>query len=1168
MLATLLPSPRGATAEEAVELDPRGRVAAVGARPDGMAQAGPAFGLQSEAVSGCVSLPARQPPALDCTVIAGGSFVQTVTAWAFDEDLGTPLPLRLETTPPAGARWLAVTGSGERAQPVEGLGRVTGRLRYAPAPGTATPPDQPLRIDFTVVVGEPDEDPTAAPRVTIQTRMHLVSLAADERLAVAYAFDDVDGDGAWAADEPPLPGRVIRLTMPDGSRRESSSDDGGRVGLVGRAAVGALAGSSVLEIDAVPGWRATTPSRVALRFPGLPWAVPFVRYGQREATSPGALQPRLATGRGCLAGGDSAIYRIGEALAVRVRVDGAASAWVRLWMRLPDGSERALVPGQAVGGEAWYRLQGVAGSPPGTRLLRLEAWRAGPGAGPPDATVECDYLVVADADPAIELEPRRLELPAVAPGGASSATVVLRNVGGAPLTVASAEAQGGATSPFSVAGVDRPPFRLDAGEARDLRVVFAPSAEGGFDDYLLVRSDDPKRPLSAVALRGETPGQARTLSATLATDRGCLETGQEPLYLVDDPIEVRYRVDGAGIGSAEVTLELIDAAGASRVLQRGSVAPGVEREVRTSARPPAGEATLRLSVDAGGLLATAECRVRIVAPTVQLAGFVFHDINGNGVWDGGPGGPPVPDAEPALAGRALRLGGPERAEATSGEDGAFAFEVSRPGDYRIEAPPPAGWVGTTPVELHRRVYGFPGERPTSLRFGQRPDTASPAASPTPTALEPTPAPPPTATPEGSDCVKRGTYRHLLLGERLELAHAPACLRLWIPSRFGGQLRVRTEAGRLTLRRPGSAEALVGPSAAVELVTGLDEHGWIEVVVRGAPLDQGVGVRADFRQAGRAAHVPWNTWRWPLSPEGGGPRLYDVPGALSRYDARFGLGDRSLAWERRHGRLADAAAWWGHGWGAALAAATLKQPQVPAGEDWRQDELEGLSASFFEAVALPALAWGWPAVTPRPGPDVADRHADDLQRAFESRLLLRGAPLVADLRQEAGPATGDDQVHPHVVHAFHSTFRERIPAGVGAGGGAPDPGPAVRGALLEVTTVFTANAVFHVEGVSAGGPETTLKRQQEAVYTLRYSPWGEIVSGEAAAGSAQDWRSLRLTAGLRPPGGDVLLPRGLVDPRPAASSFTGADLPRGENPALTSERLGALGIQRSEVLRWP
>jgi hypothetical protein len=228
----------------------------------------------------------------------------------------------------------------------------------------------------------------------------------------------------------------------------------------------------------------------------------------------------------------------------------------------------------------------------------------------------------------------------------------------------------------------------------------------------------------------------------------------------------------------------------------------------------------------------------------------------------------------------------------------------------------------------------------------------------------------------------------------------------------------------------------------------------------------------------------------------------------------------------------------------------------------------LAAAFFEAVPAPPLAWDWPAVAPRPGADPADAFADDLQRQLVAQVRLRGAPLVADLLQEAGPGEGEVQVQPHVIHAYHSVFRqlEQDPAPGSEAGAVANP--ALRGLRLEVTTVFTANAVFSVAGASAGDPETTFKRQQEAVYTLRYAPWGEIVDSGAPAALGQDWRSLRLLAGLRPPGGDLLLPQGLVDPRPAVAAFTGADQPRGENPALDSAALGELGLRVREGLRWP
>jgi hypothetical protein len=122
-------------------------------------------------------------------------------------------------------------------------------------------------------------------------------------------------------------------------------------------------------------------------------------------------------------------------------------------------------------------------------------------------------------------------------------------------------------------------------------------------------------------------------------------------------------------------------------------------QVRDAMRNTADNAATPNNFDGWGVL-DADSAVGYwgIVPMAHLSGVVFHDLNGNGVQDGG---------EPGLGARTVVLAGPAADSVVTGGGGAFQFGGLPVGSYTLAPSPVPGWIVTTPPEslgvtlLHR-----------------------------------------------------------------------------------------------------------------------------------------------------------------------------------------------------------------------------------------------------------------------------------------------------------------------------------------------------------------------------------------------------------------------------------------------------------------------------------
>lgn len=1116
-------------------------------------QEGVKLGLATGSAPGCVELPAGEPARLACTVVVGQAFQLPLSGWAFGSDANGALPLELTVEPlPAGASLSRLLAGAPQPGPVRGEGRVDARFDFNPGAEQITAPDAPLSLHFRV---RPDGIAGEA-----QLELQLLVLDGSPGTLVAgYVYGDEDANGAWTQGEAGLAGWQVQLDGPTQLQAPSGAD--------GRFAFNVtVAGSYRLRLLPQAGWLPSTPVEVPLEIDAAGGASPLVLFGQRQATQQPALSGELRSDRGCLDLGQTATYAVGETVGISLRVGGAPQAAVQLWLDMPDGGSRLLVARQLITGGRWYGLEGRAGLPIGVRGMRLEVFPAEGSSSSPVQTVRCGYTVGAVRGPSLGVEPERLAFPDTASGATARLPLAIHNVGTEPLQIYALGIQGGAGSPFGVDPQDGSGFGLPPGASRSVDLSFAPQWEGSFQDTLVVQSNDPSRPVLGLPLQGQTPGSVG-LVARLATDRGCVETGQNPVYFDGDPIEVRYRADGPA-GSAVATLEDHLPGGAVRTLLRRTIATGLDQVYASRVSPPIGTELLRLTVEAGGFSSEASCSFQVAGGASRIVIWKFADLDGDGIWDGKPepGSPPLPGSEPPVPGWTMSLVGPETRTGVTDADGRLELSVSQPGSYVVSEVQGPGWRPTTPTSVNLSVWGTPGEVLPEIRFGNQPvdgvPTATaapgtPAVSPTPAAPSATPTSGPSSTPlptaePGADCVSRGDWTRLPLGGSVTANGSPACLQVYLPTRWGGSLQLAAGAGRIWLYGPGVDPAggspLVQPARQLSYEAGHDQQGWYKLVLRDAPAG-GHNVQARFVQSGQADQVPWNFWYFPYSPYAPGPKLYDPSGAFARYDSRFGLSPGAWRYEYDEHRSTQAEGWWGHCWGASVASILLEQPRAAAG--FSQDELEGMAADFFDGFGALALEWDWPHVKPSPGfGDQADWYADNFHARLREYLRDRRVPLHMNLRQETG--VGSSQVWNHAVYKYSAEFVED-PEAVG------DPW-VDKPRQLRIRTVITANEDFYQNGASGGTPEDGPRREQEAVYSLVYGPAGDIVP-DATQPRPQNWRSLTLLSGGGRAGTPLYIPSGITDVRPAASYWTGASSPTGRNPYVDSQRLGALGLRK-------
>lgn len=291
--------------------------------------------------------------------------------------------------------------------------------------------------------------------------------------------------------------------------------------------------------------------------------------------------------------------------------------------------------------------------------------------------------------------------------------------------------------------------------------------------------------------------------------------------------------------------------------------------------------------------------------------------------------------------------------------------------------------------------------------------------------------------------------------------------VYVPTRFGGALTVKTTAGALS--------PLEGPDGRVR-PNGEDApqapQGWYTFQVTGAETPY--TVETTFTQVGQATRMPWNFYYWPtkgdcvhepwdgynnrvdtpgpygddvqvapfgsyvapgqdivlpganglletppapgdqstwfpnqyddLTWRGGDGTWYNTPAPMLKYDQLFGTSARN--WEAVNSQNQDIQRWPGHCLGGAVASITLNEPVPAPGSGFTQDELKALWAELGENHYNHRIgdnANNIPPGPPRPGYDSTDPFVPRFHAMLEHHLRVRHQSLLGNLR--AFPPTG-------------------------------------------------------------------------------------------------------------------------------------------------------------------
>ena len=162
---------------------------------------------------------------------------------------------------------------------------------------------------------------------------------------------------------------------------------------------------------------------------------------------------------------------------------------------------------------------------------------------------------VAQAAPAIALDPASLDFGAVTVGSTGTRTSQVRNPGTATLHVSAVAACAGTSAEFGFSPAG--PFEVAPGAAAPLTVTYAPAAEGADAGCLAVSSDDPARPTAELALAG-SGAAAPTVAGDVDIDElrvpERLSTGQARTVVPRAELENRSRSQATATARLVATL--------------------------------------------------------------------------------------------------------------------------------------------------------------------------------------------------------------------------------------------------------------------------------------------------------------------------------------------------------------------------------------------------------------------------------------------------------------------------------------------------------------------------------------------------------------------------------------------------------------------------------------
>jgi len=300
-----------------------------------------------------------------------------------------------------------------------------------------------------------------------------------------------------------------------------------------------------------------------------------------------------------------------------------------------------------------------------------------------------------------------------------------------------------------------------------------------------------------------------------------------------------------------------------------------------------------------------------------------------------------------------------------------------------------------------------------------------------------------------------------LGSSLESQNGDHHYGVYVPTRFGGELTIKSTDGKV--------EEIKGPNGVVRTNgqdVGVDQHGWFTFRIVGAKKPYTVETK--FSQTAQSARRPWNFYYWPTKadslhePWAGGnarvdtierrgddvmlvapgsyiepgkdiilagsngildslpaagddatwfPNLYDdlfwlgpkntlfqTPSPLLKYDQLFGTSARQ--WEANYSQNNDISRWPGHCLGGAVASMTFLDPVPAPGSGMTKDELKALYAELGENHLnhrIGDYANEIPPGPPRPGSDETDWKVSRVHAMFETHIRGERIPLLANMR---------------------------------------------------------------------------------------------------------------------------------------------------------------------------
>jgi len=324
-----------------------------------------------------------------------------------------------------------------------------------------------------------------------------------------------------------------------------------------------------------------------------------------------------------------------------------------------------------------------------------------------------------------------------------------------------------------------------------------------------------------------------------------------------------------------------------------------------------------------------------------------------------------------------------------------------------------------------------------------------------------------------------------LGGSLEAREGEQYYGVYVPTRFGGELTIKSSEG--------SVEEIKGPNGAARTngqEVGVDQQGWFTFRIVGAKKPYKVETK--LVQTGQSSKRPWNFYYWPTKadslhePWAGGnarvdtmqlggddvwaaapggyiapgrdiimagrnglletapaagdevtwfPNLYDdlfakgadntifqTPAPLLKYDQLFGTSAR--IWEAVNTQNNDISRWPGHCLGGAVASIRFNDPMPAPGTGLTKDELKALYAELGENHLnhrIGDYATDIPAGPPRPGPDPTDWKAPRVHAMFETHIRGERKALLSNMR--AFPPRGTEaEVWNQAVYKYVAEYK--------------------------------------------------------------------------------------------------------------------------------------------------